>query len=160
MSASLDSDQHLSHHDTPSPITLRDLVDALDRTRRAIESVRDAIARLTVPDASDVRDPLLDIDALAARLGVSTRWVQRHLRPSLRASARGKGWYRLSDVETQLAVMEEPRTSRPRTKARSSPTTKSTPTKPVLRRAEAPDAIAEMETKLRASLSNPTRRTR
>ena len=39
----------------------------------------------------------------AKRLGVSTRWIERHLKPVAQASARGRAWYSDADIERQLA---------------------------------------------------------
>lgn len=141
------------------PSSLRDLVDAIDRARLAIEGVRDAILGLAAPRPEVEADPLLDLDALAAHLGVSTRWVQRNLRPSLRASARGKGWYRMSDVEAQLGVIGSAPMTRTRSRARAAKTPSANTTSTVSR-VESPNEIAELEAKLRASLAKPTRRSR
>ncbi len=48
---------------------------------------------------------LLDRREVAAWLGVSTRWVERHLRPTSQPRAGGRAWYTRADVEDQMRAL-------------------------------------------------------
>ncbi len=98
---------------------------------------------------ADVAPPtLLDRRAVAEWLGVSTRWVERHLVPSLRARVGGKSWYRPDDIEKQLEIGQPCTSSAPRAgrAARSAPCASSS------------REALEVEAQLRASLAKPKRK--
>jgi hypothetical protein len=73
------------------------------------QAILDALARIegllaNGQPAAD-GDELLDRRAVAAWLGVSTRWVARHLSPTAQPQRGGRAWYRRSDVERQLEAL-------------------------------------------------------
>src|SRR5688572_29043656 len=81
-------------------------VDDDERTallKRVVMLLEHIAARLGGSEAP--RDEQLMTKAeVARRLGVSTRWVERHLAPSSQPARRGRAWYSADDVETQLAA--------------------------------------------------------
>lgn len=80
----------------------------------------------------------------AKRLGVSVRWIERHVKPVAQASARGRAWYSEADIERQLAsrATGDTATSTPRPRR----STTKPQTRPVSTRAR------EIEAELRRDL--------
>lgn len=111
---------------------------------------------------------LLSRREVASWLSVSTRWVERHLRPSAQARPRGRAWYTRDDVEAQLARLHD------REKPRSRRTTGDGGLTSAQRRARRDAAsggstfqgieharkVAEVEQSLRASVEKAQRPTR
>lgn len=50
-------------------------------------------------------DEYLSRNQVAELLHVSTRWVERHLRPSSQPTRGGKAWYSRADVEAQMNTL-------------------------------------------------------
>lgn len=75
------------------------LAQTLDLLRRTVALLEGITGRLD--DARGER--LLTKAGVARRLGVSTRWVERHLTPTAQPARRGRAWYAEEDVERQLA---------------------------------------------------------
>jgi hypothetical protein len=63
------------------------------------------VVRRTPSTSAPADTRFLSRSDIARHLRVSTRWVERHLRPTAQASKRGRAWYTLEDVEAQLARM-------------------------------------------------------
>lgn len=126
----------------------------LRRITIALERIADSLAsRAPSSDANTKVDHgLLDTAGVAAHFGVSTRWVQRHVRPSFRAAGRGKKWYRLEDVEQRLAAHAPVDVARP-----TRPSKKRVGDASDMRRTQPEAEIAEVERRLRASVTKPRR---
>ncbi len=127
------------------------------------------------PSSDPAGEPHSNIDVVGGRLlsrrevatwlSVSTRWVERHLRPSAQATPRGRAWYTREDVEAQLARLGD------RKKPRSRRTTSDDGLTSAQRRARRDAAsggstfqgieharhVAEVEQSLRASVENGQR---
>lgn len=113
-------------------------------------------------------DRLLSRRDVASWLSVSTRWVERHLRPSVQATPRGRAWYTRDDVEAQLARLHDRKKPRSRRTAGDSSLTSAQ------RRARREAAsggstfqgieharkVAEVEQSLRASVESAQHRKR
>lgn len=105
----------------------------------------------------EASEMLMSRREVAEWLKVSTRWIERHLAPSLRARVGGRSWYRREDIESQLSVnrvapVAPPRSRLPSGGARSA-------SRNVLADAPCVDAdVREVEAQLRASLAKPTRK--
>jgi hypothetical protein len=94
-------------------------------------------------------EELLDRASVAVWLGVSARWVARHLTPTSQARRGGRAWYRRDDVERQLAAL--------RPSKAAAPTPKKKPLAKVRRDGVAPPVppqVTELEARLRASAAN------
>lgn len=138
--------------DPSTDVVLGDIASSLRRIADALERALSPRSAHTLPSSPDAE--VVDIRQLATLLAVSTRWVQRHLRPSFRASTRGKAFYRVADVEAQLAVAAPAKTARTTTRAKPKPITTTSTTVP---RREAEADIAAVEARLRAAMTTPRR---
>lgn len=80
-----------------------------DHLHRLVELVEVLIslarARTDPRTARDVRAGYLTRKEIADRLGVSTRWIERHVVPTAQPRSRGRAFYAIDDVERQLASM-------------------------------------------------------
>jgi hypothetical protein len=94
-------------------------------------------------------EELLDRASVAVWLGVSSRWIARHLTPTSQPRRGGRAWYRRDDVERQLEAL------RPSKAAAPTPTKKALAT---VRRARGappvPPQVTEIEARLRESAAN------
>ena len=123
------------------------------------------------PVPAEAGSKLLSRRDIAAWLSVSTRWVERHLRPSAQAAAGGRAWYARDDVEGQLAQLHGGALPASR---RGAPVDGASPAQRRARRAAAAGEsvfegvehareVAALEASLRASVETPRgtkRRTR
>lgn len=158
MSAARDSDApHDCYADDLNPRS--DTLAVLVRIALALERLGAAL-QVPVPHAeTGPAHDLFSLDRIAEHLGVSKRWVQRHLRPTMRSGPRGKAWYRLADVEAQVACCATPAEPEARrgapSRARGSVgRARSTTLRP------SSAEVAAVEEALRAGLAKPTRRPR
>lgn len=133
-----------------------DTLDALHRVAIALEGILDAIASNKRIVAATSTDGLMSQDELAEQLGVSSRFVQRHIAPSLRTGPRGKKFYRLRDVEEQLAASTTPAIDRSNGPQRTRSTRGIANPSPAPREVSA--EVGAIEAKLRASLNKPRRK--
>lgn len=62
----------------------------------------ETLTAATAPRDEEDEEKLLGKRDVADRLGVSCRWIERHLRPTLQARRGGRSWYRWSDVVEQV----------------------------------------------------------
>ena len=140
------SSDHVTHADT---------LAVLVRIALALERLGSALRAPDRPVDLGPAHDLFSLDRIATHLGVSKRWVQRHLRPTIRSGPRGKAWYRLEDVEAQVVcrgASTTPNASRDaRTSARG-PLSKSP--------RPSSDEVAAVESELRLGLAKPARRPR
>lgn len=67
--------------------------------RETVALLETIVRRLDAP----TREKLLTKQEVARQLGVSTRWVERHIVPIAQPTRRGRAWYSAEDVEHQLA---------------------------------------------------------
>lgn len=133
-----------------SVAAIRRIADALER----IAARLDVLVPLSVVPTSSSGDDLVSMDELCARLGTSKRWVQRHIKPTARASARGRAWYRLSDVEAQIALGPAVVDRGNKKRARGVPTV----ARDMSASSSAPEVL-DVERRLRMSVSSQRKRT-
>lgn len=141
---------HAETRPVASDCTLRERV-VLARIADALELIASSLSRENQGRVDSRHETLLSRAEIARVLGVSVRWVDRHLTPSHRATPGGRAWYRRADVEAQLTTsgagvdVAAPRLG---SKRRSSRTP-----------ASSVDAdVREVEAQLRASLAKPKRK--
>jgi hypothetical protein len=71
-----------------------------DRIAVAMESIAASLSALVAHTEDNTTR--LTKEQLAKTLGVSSRWIERNIRPSLRAARGGRSWYAEEHVREQL----------------------------------------------------------
>lgn len=83
--------------------------EAIRLLTRAVHLL-ERIAQVSTQSATSSQ--MLTKSELAKRLGVSTRWVERHVSPSSQPVRRGRAWYSLELVMRQLGDLDLRRSTR------------------------------------------------
>jgi hypothetical protein len=122
----------------------------MDADRSLATAILDLLERIERLLAGGMPETgLLDRAAVARWLGVSTRWVARHLTPTSQPRRGGRAFYRREDVERQLEAL--------RPSKAAAPTPKKRPLAKVRRDGVAPAVpaqVTELEARLRGSAAN------
>lgn len=135
-----------------------DALAVLMRIARALERLASHGRQPDLPPLSPPASELLGLEALALHLGVSKRWVQRHVRPTFRSSPRGRSWYRISDVEEQIraADLTAPISRRGSSEGVDEPRIRYPNRRAVV---SSSAEVQDVERELRSKLATPPRRT-
>ncbi len=80
------------------PVALTEQPTLTTRLIAAVESIAASLSTLCSQDGNS----RLTKQQLAKKLNVSTRWIERHISPSLRAKKGGAAWYAEEHVREQL----------------------------------------------------------
>lgn len=88
----------------PRELVLVQYIDPVFRDRLII--MGDACSVVSLPPQDLAADPsgMMSRQQVAKWLGVSVRWVERHVTPLAQKSRRGRAWYSASDVQRQIVA--------------------------------------------------------